>query len=99
MKILTVLALTLCLSTHAVTGGHNEKNTGDQSAYMNKLVKKLDLTEDQASALKASHANYKAEKKVLREQYRSEIREILNKEQLEKYLRMKEKHRNKKEEK
>ena len=96
MKIFSIIALSLVLSTNALAGSHGNKGKHDDERYLQKLTEKLELSEDQAAAVSQLHSQYKADKKALRETYRNDLREVLSKEQLEKYLKMKEKRRQKK---
>lgn len=90
MKYLLIAAMTLSLSGLAYADGHGHKGH-DGKSYMDKMVKKLELNEEQQSAVKQLHEQYRAEKKALREQHHQDMSEVLNAAQMEKYLKMKKK--------
>ena len=94
MKYFPVALMILSLSGTAFAGHHGDKGH-DGAAYMKKLSNKLELNEEQVTAVKQLHEQYRADKQALRKQHRQEMSGILNAEQMEKYLKMKMRHHHK----
>ena len=92
MKYFLIAVLTVSLAGNAFAGHHKDKEY-DSEAHMEKMSKKLDLDESQAAAMKELHEQYRADKQALREKYRQAMSDILNDEQMEKFLEMKKKYR------
>ena len=87
-----VAAMTLSLSSITYASGSDHSYKGhDGKSYIDKIVKKLELNQDQQSAVKQLHEQYRAEKKALREKHHQDMSEVLNAKQMEKYLKIKKK--------
>lgn len=90
MKYFLIVVMVLSLSGITYADGHNDKGHGGKS-YMDKVSKKLELNEDQELAIQQLHEQYRADKQALRKQHHQDVSEVLNAEQMEKYLKMKKK--------
>ena len=95
MKYLLIALLTASLSSVSLANHHKDKEMEyDGEARMEKMSKKLDLDENQAAAMKELNEKYSADMKALREQHRKDMSNILNDEQMKKFMEMKEKRHN-----
>ncbi|ARN72773.1 Spy/CpxP family protein refolding chaperone [Oceanicoccus sagamiensis] len=103
MKLLISAILIALFSLSAVAGSHSDKS-GDHR--MEKMIKKLDLNEQQEQQVRAIMDSNKAERKAIREQMQAlrdktnqELSKVLTGEQMDKLTRMQEKRKDKKKDK
>ena len=103
MKTLLAAILVTLFSISALAGGHSEKH---DERRMEKLIDKLDLTEQQAEQVKAIMDSKKTERQAIREQMEAlkeqtnqELSQVLTGEQMDKFNRMQEKRKGKKKDK
>jgi protein CpxP len=67
-KLITGVLLSACIATTAYAGGkHSDERKGHDFFPIHKMVRVLDLTEDQQEALKALKDELKAERRATRE--------------------------------
>ncbi len=103
MKTLISAILITLLSLTAVAGGHSDKQGHNR---MEKMIKKLDLNEQQAQQVQDILDSNKAERKAIREQMEAlrektnqELSQVLTGEQMDKLTSMQEKRKEKRKEK
>ncbi len=99
MKSLITATLITLLSLTAVAGGHSEKQSDRR---MERMIEKLDLSEEQAQQVKTIFDSQKAEREAIREQKKAlhdktnqELSQVLTGEQMDKLSSMQEKRREK----
>ena len=91
--LIAILATSLVSAAFAGHHGHKGKNG---AAYIEKLSKKLDLSEEQAEAIKQLQQQYRTDKQALRQQHHQDMSKVLDAEQMEKYLEIKKKRHHRK---
>ena len=96
------MALALPLTVSAMPGegeGAGAGNGGKHANRLEKMAKKLDLTDDQKAKLEVIFKEQHAKHKALREETRERMSQVLTAEQMEKMQKMKKRRQEKRKDK
>ena len=98
--IILAMALALPLTVSAMPGeGAGAGNGGKHANRLEKMAKKLDLTDDQKAKLEVIFKEQHAKHKALREETRERMSQVLTAEQMEKMQKMKKRRQEKRKDK